>query len=178
MVIYFLKIKNIWEETMDFETTTCISYNHLEILSSYSEKMNIPIRTLIVYLIMYSAKHEKNQVNAFKRVAYRKRNPENPWKRLHLVVYYSEYEFFLDVKKLWKMSLAKIIEFCMENVLDEFIQYFSKLIKEINTDNYPHNFPSYYENRSYTFDFHREKGIHCLKFYWGPPPEILGKQNI
>ena len=178
MVIYFLKIKNIWEGTMDFETTTCISYNHLEILSSYSEKMNIPLRTLIVYLIMYSAKHEKNQVNAFKRVAYRKRNPENPWKRLHLVVYYSEYEFFLDVKKLWKMSLAKIIEFCMENVLDEFIQYFSKLIKEINTDNYPHNFPSYYENRSYTFDFYREKGIHCLKFYWGPPPEILEKQNI
>ncbi len=88
---------------MDFETTTCISCNHLEILASYSEKMDVPLRTLIVYLIMYSAKHEKNQVNAFKRIAYRQRNPDNPWKRLHLVMYYSEYEFFLDVKKLWKM---------------------------------------------------------------------------
>lgn len=60
--------------------------------------MNIPLRTLIVYLIMYSAKHEKNQVNAFKRVAYRKKEILKPWKRLHLVVYYSEYEFFMDVE--------------------------------------------------------------------------------
>jgi len=71
------------------------------------------------------------------------------------------------------MSLANVIAFCVDNVLVEFFEYFSRRLKEINTDNYPNNLLSYYENRSYTFDFHREKGIHCLKFYWGPPPEAL-----
>ncbi|MGB4268302.1 MAG: hypothetical protein WBK20_03885 [Spirochaetota bacterium] len=160
---------------MSFETTTCISQNHLAILQAYSQKLSIPLRTLIVYMVMYAAKKEKRKYIAFKRIAYRKRNNENSWRRVHLVLYQSEYEFLLDVKKLWKMSLAHVIEFCTENVLDEFFLYFQKRLKEINTDNYPENLLSYYENRSYTFDFYKEKGIHCLKFYWGPPPKALRK---
>ncbi len=158
---------------MDFETTTCISFEHLDILYDYSSRLEVPLRTLIVYMVMYAAKKEKRTYAAFQRIAYRKRDANNPWRRVHLVLYHSEYEFFLDVKKLWKMSLANVIAFCVENVLEEFFLYFQKRLKEMNTDNYPKNLPSYYENRSYTFDFHKEKGIHCLKFYWGPPPEVL-----
>ncbi|MCX8124454.1 MAG: hypothetical protein N3F66_09860 [Spirochaetes bacterium] len=158
---------------MDFETTTCISLNHLSLLNDYSKRLGVPLRTIIAYMIMYAAKKEKRKYEAFKRIAYRKRDLKNPWRRVHLVLYQSEYEFFLDVKKLWKMSLANIIAFCVDNVLEEFFLYFQKRLKEINTDNYPNNLPSYYENRSYTFDFYREKGIHCLKFYWGPPPELI-----
>ncbi|HOF12887.1 MAG TPA: hypothetical protein PLZ38_03995 [Spirochaetota bacterium] len=158
---------------MDFETTTCISCKHLEILDSYCKKLDVSLRTCIVYMILYAAKKEKKKAIAFKRICYRKRDKDNPWKRVHLVLYQSEYEFCLDVKKLWKMSLANIIAFCVENVLVEFFEYFSRRLKEINSDNYPYNLTSYYENRSYTFDFHKEKGIHCLKFYWGPPPEVI-----
>ncbi len=160
---------------MDFETTTCISIINLNVLKEYSKKLGLPLHSFIVYLIMYAAKKEKRAYRAFKQIKYRKRNKDNPWKRVHLVLYQSEYEFLLDVKKLWKMSLAHIIEFCTENVLIEFFEYFEKRLKEINTDNYPDNLLSYYENRSYTFDFHREKGIHCLKFHWGPPPELLSR---
>ena len=156
---------------MDFETTTCISVEHRALLSQYCEKLDIPLRTFIVYCIMYAAKHEKKKEVAFKRISYRKRDADNPWKRVHLELYQSEYEFFLDVKKLWKMSLANIIAYCVDNVLFEFFEYFSKQIEKIKTDNYL----SYYENRSYSFNFYRVKGIHCLKFYWGPPPEMLGQ---
>lgn len=160
---------------MSFETTTCISLNHIDLLSEYAEKLGVSLRSIIVYMIMYAAKKEKHSYRAFRQISYRARNKNNPWKRVHLVLYQSEYEFLLDVKKLWKMSLAHVIEFCTENVLDEFFLYFQKRLKEINTDNYPENLLSYYENRSYTFDFYREKGIHCLKFYWGPPPKALRK---
>ncbi|MCX8124253.1 MAG: hypothetical protein N3F66_08825 [Spirochaetes bacterium] len=163
---------------MDFETTTCISFAHLNILNDCAKRLSIPLSLFIVYLLMYAAKKEKKDYVAFKRIAYRKRDKDNPWKRVHLVVYQSEYEFLLDIKKLWKMSIAHIIAFCVDNVLDEFFLYFEKRLKEINTDNYPNNLPSYYENRSYTFDFFKEKGIHCLKFYWGPPPKILKRAHI
>ncbi|MEJ5362845.1 MAG: hypothetical protein WBK20_10925 [Spirochaetota bacterium] len=161
---------------MYFETTTCISLQHLALLNEYAHKLSVPLRTLVAYMVMYAAKKEKRKFAAFKRISYRKRDKDNPWRRVHIVLYQSEYEFLLDVKKLWKMSLANIIAFCVDNVLEEFFLYFEKRWREINTDNYPYNLPSYYENRSYTFDFHREKGIHCLKFYWGPPPEILNKR--
>jgi len=157
---------------MDIETTTCVSLENLVTLEMYAQKLNIPLRTLIVYLLMFAAKNEKKKAIAFKRISYRKRNSEQPWKRLHLVLYQSEYEFILDVKKLWKMSLALCIEFCIENVLFEFMNYFLDCEKKKDTDNYL----NYYQNRSYTFDFYQEKGIHCCKFYWGPPPKLLNKK--
>ncbi|MCX8123797.1 MAG: hypothetical protein N3F66_06495 [Spirochaetes bacterium] len=160
---------------MYFETTTCISLQQLAIIEEYSKQISLPLRTFIAYMVMYAAKKEKRKYVAFTRIAYRKRNTGNPWRRVHLMLYQSEYEFLLDVKKLWKMSLANIIAFCVDNIIDEFFLYFKQQLQKINTDNYPDNIPSYYVNRSYTFDFYRENGIHCLKFYWGPPPKALRK---
>jgi hypothetical protein len=156
---------------MYFETTTCVTLENIALLEVYAKKLNMPLRSLIVYLLMFAAKNEKRKAIAFKRISYRKRD-KKPWRRLHLVLYQSEYEFILDVKKLWKMSLALCIEFCIENVLFEFIDYYIESEKRKDTDNYL----SYYQNRSYTFDFYQEKGIHCCKFYWGPPPQILNKK--
>ncbi|MEJ5363359.1 MAG: hypothetical protein WHV26_14970 [Spirochaetota bacterium] len=152
---------------MIFETTTCISLKHLDILSMYAQKYNLSLHTFIFYLVNYAAKHEKRRYQAFVPVAYRKRKKIKDWKRVHLYVYHSEYELYLDVKKLWKMSLARIIEFCVDKVLIEFIQYLERKLK--NTDNYL----DYYFSRSYTFHFYRENGIHCCQYHWGPPPEVL-----
>ena len=157
---------------MTIETTTCISIKHLTLLNRYAEHFRLPLHTFIFLLVNYAAKNERCRMQAFNRIAYRKRSCQKTWKRVHLYVYHSEYELFLDVKKLWKMSLAKIIEFCIEKVLVEFLQYFNHRLKEMNTDNYP----NYYESRAYTFSFYKENGIHCCQYHWGPPPEVL-QQN-
>ncbi|MDH7554225.1 MAG: hypothetical protein QHH74_11270 [Spirochaetota bacterium] len=154
---------------MHIETTTCISLTNISILENYAKQLNVPLRSLIMYLLMYAAKNEKRKAIAFKRLSYRKRNTEDSWRRVHLVLYHSEYEFILDVKKLWKMSLARCIEFCIDNILFEFINYYMDQLRRKDTDNYL----PYYQNRSYTLDFYQEKGIHCITCYWGPPPELL-----
>ena len=102
---------------MTIETTTCISINHLTLLNRYTEQYKLPLHTFIFLLVNYAAKKERCRMQAFNRIAYRKRSSEKNWKRVHLYVYHSEYELFLDVKKLWKMSLAKIIEYCIDKVL-------------------------------------------------------------
>lgn len=43
-------------------------------------------------------------MQVFKRISYRARMGEHRWKRVHLYVYHSEYELFLDVKKLWRIA--------------------------------------------------------------------------
>ncbi|MCX8124405.1 MAG: hypothetical protein N3F66_09595 [Spirochaetes bacterium] len=153
---------------MNIETTTCISLEHLELLKFYARTYNMSLRTFISTMISFAAQWEKVSVKSFKQISYRKKG--SSWKRLHLVLYEDEYEFFMDVKKVWKMSLAKIIAFCLDNVLDEFL----KILDVIGDDDYTDN----YRYTGYTFSVFREEGIVCCQFYWGPHPEIIKKAKI
>lgn len=150
---------------MNIETTTCVSLEHLDLIKFYAIRYNMSLRTFISSLISFSAQWEKVGIQSFQQLSYRKKGTS--WKRLHLMLYEDEYEFFIDVKKVWKMSLAKIIAFCLENVLDEFLKVLDTMQDNDYTDNYRHN--------GYTFSFYREENIVCCQFYWGPHPEIIRK---
>jgi hypothetical protein len=155
---------------MNIETTTCISYEHLEILKYHAECHNMSLRTFISCHIRFAALWEKGNVKYFKQLKYRKRG-DGQWKRFHLVLYEDEYEFFMDLKKLWKMSLAKVIAFCLDNVLEEFLRF---LIKSEQKDDY---YTDNYRYSGYSFEVGREEDIFYCKFYWGPHPEIVRKAN-
>ena len=75
----------------------------------------------------------------------------------------------MDVKKLWKMSLARVIAFCIDNVLDEFLRFLSK--EEEKDDYYADN----YRYSGYSFEVSSEEEIFYYKVYWGPHPEIVRK---
>jgi len=100
---------------MNFETTTCISKENLEVIEYYAEKYTIKPTKLIVSLLRYVTDKNKLPVIASRRIQYRKREGNNSWKRIHVMLTPFDYELFLDMKKLGKMSLSKIIDFCMEN---------------------------------------------------------------
>lgn len=159
---------------MDFETTTCISHDTLQLLNEISQKLAIPLHLFIVRMLIFGVKNDKATWKAFRSIAYRKRNPKNPWKRVHLYVQYREYEYLLDLKKLWKMSIARAIEYCVEHVLDEFIeslQLYIETEQKENTDNYL----KYVFNRSYLFEYDKKEGVHCMRLYWGLPKKYWQK---
>ncbi|GAB4219512.1 MAG: hypothetical protein Kow00102_02950 [Spirochaetota bacterium] len=153
---------------MNIETTTCISYEHLDMLKYHAEKHTMSLRTFISSLISFAAQLEKAQIQYFSQLKYRPRN-KSQWKRLHLVLFQDEYEFFMDVKKLWKMSLARIIAYCLDNVLEEFLKFLVEM--EQDDDYYTDN----YRYSGYAFEICREEDIICCKFYWGPHPRIVRK---
>ncbi|MGB4270521.1 MAG: hypothetical protein WBK20_15260 [Spirochaetota bacterium] len=148
---------------MNIETTTCISLDHLELIKVYAKKNKMPVYSFIVNFIHFVVTHKKIQVKACSRLSYRPRH-SGEWKRLHIMLLEHEYEFIMDVRKVYKMSLAKVIAFCIDNYLIDFI---NALEQEDNTDNY--------RCCGYTFSFYLEEGIQCCQFYWGPHPEILKK---
>ncbi|MDH7552387.1 MAG: hypothetical protein GYA16_09340 [Spirochaetes bacterium] len=153
---------------MNIETTTCISHEHLELLTLHANNHSMSLRTFISCLISFAAHCDTVQVQYFKQVKYRNRNSGN-WKRFHLVLYNDEYEFFMDVKKLWKMSLARIIEYCLDNVLDDFLKFLTKA--EEDEDYYTDN----YRYGGYAFETGTKENIFYITLYWGPHPEILQK---
>jgi len=145
---------------MNIETTTCIASEHLELFKHYAPLYKLPLHTFIINFINYVLSYKRIPVKSYKRLQYRKRYQS--WKRVHLYLYENEYEFVMDVRKVCKMSLAKVIAYCVENYLYD---YLSALESEDNTDNYRFS--------GYTFSFYLEEGIPCCQFYWGPPPELV-----
>ncbi|MEJ5362408.1 MAG: hypothetical protein WHV26_10135 [Spirochaetota bacterium] len=153
---------------MNIETTTCISNEHYERLQILAKAQNMSLRTFISGLISFAADNKKIPVQYFKKLRYRKRY-EASWRRLHLVLFEDEYEFFMDVKKLWKLSLARIIAFCMDNVVYEYLDFLSreKEKEDYYTDNYRYS--------GYTFETGSKCDIFYITVYWGPHPEIVQK---
>jgi hypothetical protein len=152
---------------MDIETSTCISVEHLQLLQSLSETYRMPFRTFVSTMISFAAESNTLPPKTFTRLTYRKRGTQ--WKRLHLVLFADEYEFFMDIRKVWKMSLAKVIAFCLDNVLDQFLRFLNSKIDE---DDY---YVDSYRYRNYSFEFFREENIQTGRFYWGIHPDIIRK---
>ncbi|MEJ5362868.1 MAG: hypothetical protein WBK20_06570 [Spirochaetota bacterium] len=148
---------------MEFETTTCIVPEYHELLLTYAKRCDLPVSKFVISLINYAASLEKKKKKPFKNIRYRKRSGKE-WERMHLCLSFHEYEFLLDMKKLWKMSVALLIEFCIENVLEEFVE---ALLKEEH--------PYSYRFMHYTFDFSSVYGMPSYRCIWGLPPEIVAK---
>ncbi|HOJ27544.1 MAG TPA: hypothetical protein PL059_00560 [Spirochaetota bacterium] len=150
---------------MNLETTTCISYEHLDIIQRYAKLHKLSLSMFIINFINYVVSYKTINTKAYSRLSYRTRYSGN-WKRLHIVLLEHEYEFIMDVRKVYKMSLAKVIAYCIDNYLYDFL---NALEKEDNTDNY--------RVSGYSFLVFLEEGIQCCQFYWGPHPEILKIAN-
>ncbi len=149
---------------MNFETTTCISKEHFLVLSYYAKKYKLKFSKLLTCFLRYIAENQKISFTVNKRISYRPRVGANSWKRIHIMLTPYDYEIILDLKKVGKMSLAKIIDFGVEKFLQEFVK---NVLEEQNTDNY------LYAN--YHFEVATIDTIFSYRVYWGLPCNILQK---
>ncbi len=76
---------------MNIETTTCIAYEHLELLQENATIRKLSLHTFIINFINYVLSYKRIPVKSYKRLQYRKRY--HTWKRVHLYLYENEYEF-------------------------------------------------------------------------------------
>lgn len=149
---------------MNSETTTCMTYEHISIVNTYAKRYRITFTDMVTTLIRYAAQNKKFVFVSNRRIQYRDRRGNTSWRRVHVMVKPHDYEIFLDAKKLFKMSVAKMIEFCIENFLFECVK---NVFEKNNTDNY------LYAN--YHYEFVTEGEVYSYHVYWGIPPEILTK---
>lgn len=97
---------------------------------------------------------------AFRRVEYQVRGGE--WKRTHISVIGRDYEFFVDMRLLFKRSVSLLIAMAIERHLEE-------ILKDNCTDNY------LFQN--YVLCEDTADSVVCWKIYWGIPekPEKIFK---
>jgi hypothetical protein len=90
-------------------------------------------------------------------VQYQERGRKVGWHTFHLYIREDEYEYYLDLRKLLKMSVSLILAYAVE-------KYLNKIMKRLGTDN----------NRYRNYIIAKEfiDGIICWKFIWGFPPNL------
>ncbi len=140
---------------MMIETTL---YVHKSILAQLERGAAVTGKSrtvLIKLLIQRVMRSNRTFLKSSTAVKYQESDEKGSWHRLHLAMNEYEYEYCLDMRKFYKMSVSLILAYAVRMYLDEILG------KGNSTDNY----------RFINYLFTREivDGIICWRTYWGIP---------
>jgi hypothetical protein len=139
------------------ETTLNIRIDVSKKITFAAQARGISCSEMIAILIKKVMHDISNPGRMGKLVQYQERRRQNEWHTFHLCVREDDYEYFLDLRKLLKMSVSLILAYAVNKFLD-------KILKMDDTDK--NRFRNYIVIRDVIDD------IICWKFIWGFPPNI------
>jgi hypothetical protein len=156
-------IDNYWEEEiMLIESTIYINKSVLEMLYKGSEKIGRSKTSIIKLLMQRVMRENQRLLQSYSRVKYQERDIKENWHRFHIVLNEYEYEYYLDMRKFFKMSVSFILAFAVRSYLNDIV---NELINgNKNTDNYLY--------RNYIFVKKTINEVICWKTYWGIPRKL------
>jgi hypothetical protein len=149
---------------MLIETTININNKILQRVLNASGRLECPRRTIISWLLARLSEDSGMSPVSWSRIRYQERDAAKNWEDSHLYLTPVEYELFLDLKKVYKMSGSYLISYAIN-------KYISELIKknlEI-ADNY--------RFANYGLSCLVVKNIICWIQYWGIPPQLIGQHQ-
>ncbi len=144
---------------MAMETTVNMHRDILKRITRAAEVKGISRSGIIMLVIKEMMNHLPDADYAGTMVRYQECRKPDEWHTFHIRIRMDEYEYMLDLRKLFKMSVSLVIAYGVK-------RYLNKLIKFKGADN----------NRFTNYAIIREiiDNIICWKLYWGCPPD-LGK---
>ena len=144
--------------TSIIKTTLYMRMDILEKLTDASYALGMS-RTRIVTLLLarFSASHCR-MITAWSQVRYQERRGDVKWRRLHVSYSSNQYEYVIDLRKVCKLSVSRIVAYVVENLLD------SILCSLQGTGDYD-------TISGYVFSSLQVGGVVCWFFCWGIPPE-------
>ncbi len=133
---------------------------HADILVKIAEtalSKGVNRREMIILLLHKIMEETRYSVRIGRLVQYQKRRPRREWRRVHARFEADEYEYFLDLRKLMKMSLSHILAVAVEKFIDA-------ISKDKGADN----------NRYINYLIINEEidSVSCWRLFWGNPPSI------
>ena len=143
---------------MLIETTVHINRGILKMINECAEKKRRTRASIIKLLMQRMMNDNQRMLKSYTRIRYQPRDEKENWYRVHLVLSECEYEYFLDMRKFFKMSVSYILSYAVLRYLDDLTDWNN------NTDNYCYN---NYIIMMKTFD-----GTVLWQIYWGIPPQL------
>jgi hypothetical protein len=147
---------------MLIETTLHVHKKVMNKLDEGIAKTGISRSSIIKLLFRRIMDNSKRMIKAYSRIKYQERDEKENWNQLHIVLNEYEYEYCLDMRKFYKMSVSLILAYAVTKYLNELVN--ELLNGNISIDNY------LYIN--YIFMMETVSGILCWKIFWGIPPQL------
>ncbi len=141
---------------MRIKTTINLDVRVYNEIARASIVTGISRRDIISSLLKRLSGDHAKMVRSWKRVRYQGRAGNERWRCLHLSLWPDEYEFFLDLRKVCKMSVSFLIAFAVSKYLQEVV---SLLLKRPDNNRY----------KNYMIINRIVDGIVCWTYYWGMP---------
>jgi hypothetical protein len=141
------------EVLQTMETTININTDILAAITLAARVKGITRSDMIVLLLKEVMNELTGPVRYGKLICYQDRSLPETWHRFHLYLREDDYEFLLDLRKLFKMSVSCILAYAVR-----------KYIKTINTDNNRY--------RNYVIVKNSRNGIIFWTLIWGYPQDI------
>jgi hypothetical protein len=142
---------------MFIESTMYVHKSIQEMLEKGAETIGYTKTSIIKILLQRVMKDNHKLLKLYSRVKYQERDDKENWRRLHIVLNEYEYEYCLDMRKFFKMSVSLILAYAVRRYLDEILNELQSVIKD--TDNY------YYKN--YIIIKKTIDEVICWQVYWG-----------
>lgn len=147
---------------MGIETTVCMSLANIERLGWASRVTGLSLAHIVRALLERMMLDKRVRTGLWGRVRYQARGADNNMCRLHVAFREDVYEYNLDMRKAYKMSVSLILAIAIERYLDSVVRELSGTGG--STDNYRFN--------SYVISKDIVDGVICWKSYWGFPTKI------
>ncbi len=145
---------------MYIDTTININTSIFGMISRAVLLTGQPKNLIISSVMRRLADDYERLVQPWSRVRYQKRDAAGNWRLMHLSLKPDEYEFFLDLRKVFKFSVSCLIANAIEKYLDEILNKIHR-----GADNY------WYEN--YMFSCVIVDGVICWILSWGVPRTLI-----
>lgn len=142
---------------MALETTLNINSIVLKQITIVAKRSGISRSAVIVYLLKKIMEDIPDPDRLGKMVQYQERRPRGDWHVFHLKLREDEYEYFMDLRKLLKMSVSLILAFAVKKLLH-------LTAKKIITDNYTY--------KNYVLIREMIGNIISWRIFWGFPHNI------
>ncbi len=147
---------------MIIQTTLYIHKSILEMLNRGSVITGESRTAIIKHLMQRLMSDNRKMLQSYSRIKYQARDDKENWHRLHIIISEYEYEYYLDMRKFYKMSVSFILAYAVKRYLNEVV--YALLDMNNNTDNYRY--------RNYILIKKILDGIICWQIYWGIPQKL------
>jgi hypothetical protein len=139
------------------ETTLNIQVDVLNRINHAARNIGISRSELIAILIKKMMHNVSNPGRMGKLVRYQQRRGPGTWRLFHVKMRVDDYEYFLDLRRLLKMSVSLILAVAVE-------KYLAEVLAHKGADNY--------QFKNYVLSGETIAGIPCWKLIWGFPKNL------
>jgi len=144
---------------MKIRTTMNLCHDDVLALEGAAITAGVTRTALVSALLRRMAELEKRRGRAWERVRYQERDETANWRKVHISPRGDEYEFFIDMRKVKKLSVSHLVSLAIRELMDEVLKM---IVGKADR----------YRYRNYAIVGIIVENVICWLMCWGVPPRL------